>query len=142
MTVRLLLLAAALFLSAIVRADPVRLNVAVPGPGAASYLPIELIPRIGADKAVRAVVHISCSPSVGSALGEVTSNNADFAVVGMPAAMSLRLRDPRIVALAPVNDLPLYVLLVRQGLKGEVRTIADLRGRSIGLLGHRRHTGG
>lgn len=133
MTVRFLLLAAALCLSAIVRADPVRLTVAVPGPGAASYLPIELIPRIGADKAEGAEVHIVFSPSGGSALGEVTSNNADFALVGMPAAMSLRLRDPRIVALAPVNDLPLYVLLVRQGLKGEVRTIADLKGRSIGL---------
>ena len=133
MSLRSLLLALALCLAAPVFADPVRILVSVPGPGAASYLPVELIPLIGADKAEGAEVRIAFSPSGGSALGEVTGNNADFAVVGLPAAMSLRLKDPRIVALAAVNDLPLYVLMVRQGLKGTVRSISDLKGRSIGL---------
>lgn len=116
-----------------VAAEPVRLSISVPGPGATAYLPVELIPKIGADRAEGAEVHISFAPSGGGALADLTGNNTDFAVVGMPAAMSLHLKDPRIVALAAVNDLPLYVLMVREGLKGQVRKVADLKGRVIGL---------
>lgn len=64
---------------------------------------------------------------------EMLTNNTDFALVGLPSAMSARLKDPRVIALAAVNDLPLYVLMVRQGLKGEVKTVADLKGKAIGL---------
>ncbi|RIX49714.1 MAG: ABC transporter substrate-binding protein [Rhodocyclales bacterium GT-UBC] len=114
-------------------ADLMRISVSIPGPGAASYLPVELIPKIGADKAEGAELTVLFSPAGGISLTEMLSNNADFAVVGLPAAMSVRLKDPRVVALAAVNDLPLYVLLVRQGLKGKVKTIADLKGKTIGL---------
>jgi NitT/TauT family transport system substrate-binding protein len=114
-------------------AQPARITVSVPGPGAASYLPVELISRIGADKAEGADLQVIFSPSGGSALADVTSNNADFAVVGLPAAMSMRLKDSRVVALASINDLPLYVLLVRQGLQGQVKEVADLKGKAIGL---------
>lgn len=114
-------------------ADPVRITLSVPGPGAAAYLPVELISKIGADKAEGAEVRVSFASSGGSALNELLSSNADFAVVGMPSAMSVRLKDPRVVALAAINDLPLYVLLVRQELKGKVKTVADLKGRTIGL---------
>lgn len=114
-------------------AEMMRISVSVPGPGAASYIPVELIPKIGADKAEGAEVSVLFSPAGGISLTEMLSNNADFAVVGLPAAMSVRLKDPRVVALAAVNDLPLYVLLVRQGLKGKVKSIADLKGKTIGL---------
>jgi len=68
-----------------------------------------------------------------AAIDDMMHNNVDFAVIGLPAAMSVRLKDKRIVALAAINDLPLYALLVRQGLKGEVKTIANLKGRTIAL---------
>lgn len=109
------------------------ISIAVPGPGAASYMPLELISKIGTDKAEGVEVKVIFASSGGSALAEMTGNNADFAVVGMPAAMSLRLKDPRIVAIAAVNDLPLYALMVREGVRGEVKKIGDLRGRVIGL---------
>lgn len=127
------LLIAALAASLPLAAQPLSISISVPGPGAAAYLPVELIEKIGADKAEGAELHIAFSPSGGTSLSEVMTNNADFAVVGMPAAMSVRLKDPRVVALAAINDLPLYVLLVRQGLKGKVNKIADLKGRTIGL---------
>jgi len=114
-------------------AQPVRISVSVPGPGATSYLPVELIAKIGADKAEGAELRVHFSPGGGNALTEMLTNNVDFAVVGMPAAMSVRLKDSRVIALAAINDLPLYVLLVRQGLKGEVKKIADLKGKTIGL---------
>lgn len=130
------LLCAALFAAAFAAtasAEPQRITLSVPGPGAASYLPAELITKIQADKAEGVELTIAFSPSGGQSVAEMLSNNADFAIVGLPAAMSTRLKDPRIVALAAINDLPLYVLLVRQSLKGEVKKIADLKGRVIGL---------
>lgn len=116
-----------------VSAEPLRISLSVPGPGAASYIPVELISKIGADKAEGAELRVVFSPGGGDALAEMLTNNVDFTVVGMPAAMSARLKDPRVIALAAINDLPLYVLLVRQGLKSEVKRIADLKGRKIGL---------
>lgn len=114
-------------------AQTMQITVSVPGPGAASYLPISLISKIGADRAEGAQVSVQYVPGGGVAIQEMLSNNAEFAVLGMPAAMSARLKDPRIVALAAINDLPLYVLLVRAGLRNKVRTVADLRGRVIGV---------
>ena len=114
-------------------AEPVKITIAVPGPGTGAYLPIELISRIGADKAEGAEVKLNFVPGGGVAIEQLQTNVADFAVVGLPAAMSAHLKDPRIVAVAPVNDLPLYALLVREALKGKVKTIADLKGRTIGV---------
>lgn len=117
-------------------AQNLRISISVPGPGAASYLPVELISRIGADRAEGAEVTVSFADGGGISLNEMLNNNADFAVVGLPAAMSTRLKDKRVVALAAVNDLPLYALMVRQGLQGKVRTIADLRGKTLGVHSH------
>lgn len=114
-------------------AEPMRITVSVPGPGAASYLPVELITRIGADKAEGAQLDVRFVSGGGIAIEDLLNNNADFAVLGLPAAMSARLRDNRVVALAALNDLPLYVLLVRQALKGKVKSIADLKGRTVGV---------
>jgi NitT/TauT family transport system substrate-binding protein len=134
---RLLRLIAALLAVALlaqpVMAERTRITLTVPGPGAVSYLPVDLIARIGADRAEGFEVEVTYATGGASAMADLLSNNADFAVVGMPSAMSAYLKDPRVVALAPVNDLPLYVLLVRQGLKGEVRKVADLKGRTIGV---------
>lgn len=117
----------------LVQAEPLQIAVSVPGPHAASYYPVELISKIGADKAEGAELRVSFSPGGPAAIDEMLLNNVDFAVVGLPAAMSVRLKDKRIVALAAINDLPLYALLVRQELLGKVKSIADLKGRSIGL---------
>ena len=130
---RILCLCLLLFWMGGASAEPVRITVAVPGPGAASYLPIELIPKIGADVAEGAQVSVRFVSGGGVVMEELLGNNVDFGVLGLPAAMSSRLRDPRVVAIAAVNDLPLYALLVRQGLKGSVRTVAQLKGRVIGV---------
>lgn len=127
------LLATIALLPAIAWTEPLQLAISIPGPNAASYYPVELISRIGADKAEGAEVRVVFAPGGPAAIDDMIHNNVDFAVVGLPAAMSVRLKDKRVVALAAINDLPLYALLVRQGLKNEVKTIADLKGRTIGL---------
>jgi NitT/TauT family transport system substrate-binding protein len=74
------------------------------------------------------------------ALNNLVTHNADFAVAGMPAAMSLRVNGGDVVVLAAVNDTPLFVLMVRAGLKGKVKSVADLRGRVIGVNTSTKHS--
>jgi NitT/TauT family transport system substrate-binding protein len=54
-------------------------------------------------------------------------------VAGVPAAMSLKANGGDVVVIAPVSDAPLFVLMVRSGLKGKVKRIADLKGKVIGV---------
>ena len=67
------------------------------------------------------------------ALNNLVTRNADFAVAGFPAAMSLSVNGGDVIGIAPVDDAPLFVLMVRSGLKGKVKRIADLRGKVIGV---------
>lgn len=110
-----------------------RIHVSAPGPRNLSYLPIDLIPAIGADKEEGVELNILRTGGGGVALNNLVTRNADFAVAGVPAAMSLRANGGDVVVIAPVDDAPLFVLMVRAELKDEVKRIADLRGRVIGV---------
>lgn len=110
-----------------------RIYVSTPGPRNLSYLPIDLIPAIGADREEGVELNILRTGGGGVALNNLVTRNADFAVAGVPAAMSLRANGGDVVVIAPVDDAPLFVLMVRADLKDEVKRIADLRGRVIGV---------
>ncbi len=114
-------------------AEPMRIVVSVPGPRNISYLPIDLIPKLGMDKAEGVEVRLIHTGGGAVALNNLMTRNAVFAVAGVPAAMSLRANGGDVVVVAPVNDAPLFVLMVRSALKGEVKRIADLKGRVIGV---------
>lgn len=107
--------------------------VSVPGPRNISYLPIELIGRIGADRAEGIRIELLQVGGGAVALQELMSRNSDFAVAGFPAAMSLRANGGDVLGVAAVNDLPLFVLMVRADLREHVKRVADLRGRVIGV---------
>jgi NitT/TauT family transport system substrate-binding protein len=112
---------------------PMEIVVSAPGPRNLTYLPVDLISKIGADRAEGAVVTVRHFGGGGVALQDLMSRNADFAVAGLPAALSLRAHDNKVVVLAPVSGAPLFVLMVRSGLRQQVRTVADLKGRVIGV---------
>lgn len=114
-------------------ADLQRIVVSAPGPRNISYLPVDLIPAIGADKAEGVSLRILHTGGGAVALNNLVTKNSDFAVAGVPAAMSLKANGGDLVVIAPVNDAPLFVLMVRSGLKDRVKTIADLRGKVIGV---------
>lgn len=117
------------------RGEEVRteLSVSVPGPLNLTYLPIDLITKIGADVAEGARVEVRHFGGGGVALKEMTSRNVDFAVAGMPAAMSLRANGGDVVVVAAVSADPLFVFMVRADLRGEIKRVADLRGKRIGV---------
>jgi NitT/TauT family transport system substrate-binding protein len=110
-----------------------RIVVSAPGPRNLSYLPVDLIPKIGADREEGVDLHILHTGGGAVTLNHLVMHNADFAVAGVPAAMSLRAGGGDVVVIAPVNDAPLFVLMVRADLKGKVKTIADLKGKVIGV---------
>ena len=112
---------------------PMEIVVSAPGPRNLTYLPVDLINKIGADRAEGVVVKVRHTGGGGVALDDLMSRNSDFSVAGLPAAMSLRARDKNVVAIAAVSGAPLFILMVRSGLRGQVRTVADLKGKVIGV---------
>jgi NitT/TauT family transport system substrate-binding protein len=113
--------------------EPMVIVVSVPGPRNLTYLPVDLITKIGADKAEGASVKVNYFGGGGIALQELMTRNADFAVAGLPAAMSQRANGNAVVALAAVSGAPLFVLMVRADLAGKVKTVADLKGKVLGV---------
>lgn len=110
-----------------------KIVLSAPGPRNLSYLPVDLIPAIGADREEGVTLEIRSTGGGSVALNNLVTRNADFAVAGFPAAMSLRIHGGDVVGIAPVDDAPLFVLMVRSGLKGRVKRIADLRGKVVGV---------
>lgn len=112
---------------------PLRLTVSFPGPRNISYLPLDVAPKIGADRAEGALLEALHTGGGAVALGNLLNRNADFAVAGLPAAMSQRAHGDQVVAIAAVDNAPLFVFMVRTELRGEVKRIADLKGKVIGV---------
>lgn len=110
-----------------------RIVISAPGPRNISYLPVDLIPALGLDREEGVALQILHTGGGGVALNNLVTRNADFAVAGFPAAMSLKVNGGDVVGIAAVNDAPLFVLMVRSGLKGQVKRIADLKGKVIGV---------
>lgn len=110
-----------------------RIVLSAPGPGNISYLPVDLIPAIGADKEEGVSLHVLHTGGGAMALNNMVMRNADFAVAGVPAAMSLKAGGGDVVVIAPVDDAPLFVLMVRSKFKGKIKRIADLKGKVIGV---------
>lgn len=123
----------ATFAFACAAAEPLRLTVAFPGPLNISYLPIDLAPRIGADKAEGVELVLRHTGGGGVALHQLQSRNVDFAVAGVPAAMSARANGNDVQVIAAVDDLTLFILMVRSDLKGQVKRVRDLAGRLVGV---------
>ncbi len=109
-----------------------RIAVAYPGPFNVPLLPLDVARAIGADRA-EGIELVPRFVSGAGALGDLQSRNVDFAVPGIPAAMSARARGADVVAVMPVNALPVYQLAVRAALKDRVKRPSDLAGLRIGV---------
>ena len=128
---RYIILAALLFTHTIAAEE--KLLVSVPGPLNISYLPLDLAPMIGADKAEGVELVLQRVGGGGVALNDLRTRKADFAVAGVPAAISAKARGHDVVVIAPVNDLTLFILMVRSGLKESVKSVRNFENRTIGV---------
>lgn len=115
------------------RADALPVTVSLPGPGSTVSLPLELAISLGYDRTEGIAIRPKYILGGSAPVRDLQSGLADFAMHGMPAAMLNHLQDERYVTLMPIDDQPQYVLMVRSGLKGKVRSPRDLAGLAIGL---------
>ncbi len=109
------------------------ITLATAGPGNLSHLPVELIPKIGADVAEGFRLKLRFFGGGPLAYQDLLVRNSDFAVAGMPALADLRAKGEKVVSIAVVNRVPTFTLLVRADLSDTIRTVADLRGRVVGV---------
>lgn len=109
-------------------------SLAVPGPRNSVSFPLELARALGLDSELGLPLRLSFVGGGGVAIQELRSGNVEFAVFGLPAMVRANLLGgARMVALAAVDDLPLYTLVVRTDLRASVRSVGDLAGRTLGV---------
>lgn len=114
-------------------ASPIPVTVALPGPGNLPYLPVELMSRIGADREEGVEVNLRFFTGGPLALKDMLAGNSDFASLGFTALTQIEGVPGKAYAVASMTQVPAFSLMVSSALKGRVRSVADLRGRSIGV---------
>lgn len=116
-------------------AQPARrdVRVAAPGPRSTVSLPAELAAAAGLDSQVGLRLQVLPVSGGAVALQNLVERNVDFAIAGMPAGMLMRSSRAPVVAIAALEERPHYVLVVRRDLAASVRTVAALRGRTVGV---------
>lgn len=117
----------------VLAASPRPVVLSLPGPHVAPMLPLELIPRIGADAAEGLQLTIRYFGGGPPAAKDMLDRNSDFAVFAMAAMAGVRLKSPEIVSVAAITCVPAYTLLVRHDLRRRLTKVADLRGHTIGV---------
>ena len=117
------------------RAQPaVQSVLAVPGPHNSVSFPLELAVQLGFDRDGGVPLRLKFVGGGGVVIQDIRSGNAEFGVFGLPALMRANLvGGAQLAALAAIDDLPLYTLVVRADLRGSIRRIADLAGRTLGV---------
>lgn len=107
--------------------------LATPGPGSAVSAIPELALRTGADRAEGLALRLKFTGGGGIAIREILNGNAQCGVFGITAAMHENLHGAQLVALAAVEQRAPLSLMVRSDLSSQVRQVADLRGRVVGV---------
>jgi len=111
---------------------PIRINI--PGPHSLPFLPIELIPILGIDRGLGAQLIIRYFPSGVRALEDMLAGNAQFSAQGFTVLHAFHSKGKKIQALAPLSgQAPPYGIVVRYELRKQIKSVADLKGRSIGI---------
>lgn len=110
------------------------IRVNIPGPNMLPMLPIELIPRLGIDRALGAQLAIRYMPSGVLALEDIVAGNGHFAGVGFSVLPDFVAKGKAVAAVATLSSgVPPYSILIRPELAKKIRQVSDLKGHSIGL---------
>lgn len=113
---------------------PTVIRVNIPGPHLLPFLPIELIPKLGIDQALGVQLAIRYLPSGILALDDALAGNAHFAGMAFTALPAFFAKGKPASAVAVLSSgVPPYSILIRPDLAKSVRTLGDLKGRSIGI---------
>lgn len=112
--------------------DGIRINI--PGPHSLLFASIELIPKLGIDRAMGVPLSIRYLPSGVRALEDVLAGNAHFAGVAFSVLPLFSAKGQDAVAVVPLSgQAPPIAIVIRQDLAGSIKHVSDLKGRSIGV---------
>lgn len=115
------------------RADTATLRINIPGPLLMPFFPVELIPKLAIDRKVGVNLGIRYHPTGVLALEDMLAGNADFAGVGFPVLPKFLAKGHPVVAIGRLSSgAPPYAIIVRADLADKIRSIDDLRGRTLG----------
>jgi NitT/TauT family transport system substrate-binding protein len=117
-------------LSAAAQAETIVL--AVPGPGSLAFLPVYLAKAIEADHEQGLELKLRYLNGGPLAMRDLMNNNSDFMVIGLPAIAEGRANGMPVVAIGQLSQSAMFVLLLRRGLRDQVHSVAQLKGRRIG----------
>lgn len=116
------------------RAEGTAIRINIPGPNLMPFFPVELVPRLNIDVQSGLRLGIRYHQTGVLALEDMLAGNADFAGVGFPVLPNYLKRGIRVVAISTLSSsTPPYAIIVREPLSGKIRTVSDLRGRTIGV---------
>ncbi len=111
---------------------PIRINI--PGPRSLPFLPIELIPILGIDHNQGVQLIIRYFPSGVHALEDMLDGNAQFSAQGFTVLHAFHSKGKKVLALASLSgQVPPYGIVVSNKLRKQIKSVADLKGRSIGV---------
>lgn len=117
-----------------VNAEHTLIRINIPGPHSLPFLPIELIPILGIDRRMGIQLIIRYFPSGVRALEDMLDGNAQFSAQGFTVLHSFHSKGKKVQALAPLSgQVPPFGIVVRSDLRQQVKSVADLKGRSIGI---------
>lgn len=115
-------------------AEPRLIRINIPGPRSLAFLPVELIPILGIDRGLNVQLLIRYFPSGVRALEDMLAGNAHFSAQGFTVLHSFYNKGKHVKAIAPLSgQLPPFGIVVRSDLRQQIKSVADLRGRSIGI---------
>lgn len=113
---------------------PQSIRINIPGPGSLPFLPIDLIPHLEIDRKLGVQLGIRYFPSGIHAMENMLSGEAEFAGFAFSVVPRMQAKGTDLLAVAPLSgDTPRGGMLVRMDLRDNIKTIADLRGRTIGV---------
>lgn len=116
------------------QAAPTTIRINIPGPLLMPFFPVELIPKLGIDAQPGAHLGIRYHLSGVLALEDMLAGNAEFAGAGFPVLPKFLEKGRQVVAIARLSSgAPPYAIVVRADLADTIRSIADLRGRTLGV---------
>jgi NitT/TauT family transport system substrate-binding protein len=108
------------------------IRISSPGPLNLSFLPVDLAPILGFDKEEGVKLKVTYTVGGGLALTELAQKNVDFTAAGLPVAMSAK-KNTDIATVMTLNNTPLFILMVRSDLKNKIKSLKDLKGKTIGV---------
>jgi NitT/TauT family transport system substrate-binding protein len=112
---------------------PKRVILGVGGKTAVVYLPLTVVERLGFFKEEGLDVVIQDLQAGSRALQALIGGSVEVTMGFYDHTIQMQAQDRDIVAFVEVGRYPAIVLAVRSDLAGEVRGIADLKGRKVGV---------